>query len=91
MIGTSQCLALAPQINTVLLLGAPMQPRWWVKILTYLHSERLLFIAFYNFVLKLLIIFNALVPNPMFTCCVGLVIMFFAYFSSSLFFFVYFF
>jgi hypothetical protein len=63
-LGTSQPLALVPQINTVLLLGAPMLPTWWVKILIYLQSERFLFVIFYNFVLKLLIIFKALVPNP---------------------------
>jgi hypothetical protein len=50
--------------NTVLLLGAPMLPTWWVNISTYLQSERFLFIVFYNLVLKLLIIFKALVLNP---------------------------
>jgi hypothetical protein len=64
MLRTSQSLAFLPQINTVLLLGASMLPTWWVKILTYLQSERFLFIIFYNVVLKLLIIFKALVLNP---------------------------
>jgi hypothetical protein len=39
MLGTSQRLAFVPQINTVLLLGAPMLPTWWVKSSTYLQSE----------------------------------------------------
>jgi hypothetical protein len=47
------CLALVPQINTVLLLDAPMLPTWWVKISTYLQLERFLFTIFYNFVHKL--------------------------------------
>jgi hypothetical protein len=64
MLGTSQSLAFVPLTNTILLLGAPMLPKWWVKILTYLQSERVLFIIFHNFVLKLLIIFKALVLNP---------------------------
>jgi hypothetical protein len=64
MFGTSQRLAFVPLTNTALLLGAPMQPTWWVKISTYLQSERFLFILFYNLVLKLLIIFKALVLNP---------------------------
>jgi hypothetical protein len=37
-----------PQINTVLLLGAPMLPTWCVN----LQSERFLCIIFYNLVLK---------------------------------------
>jgi hypothetical protein len=64
MFGISQRLAFVPQINTLPLLGAPMLPTWWVKILTYLQSKRFLFITFYNLVLKLLIIFKALVLNP---------------------------
>jgi hypothetical protein len=56
MFGTSQRLAFVPQINTVLLLGAPMQPTWWVKILTYLQSEQFLFIIFYNLNLLLLLL-----------------------------------
>jgi hypothetical protein len=64
MLGTSQRLAFVPLTNTVLLLGAPMQTTWWVKISTYLQSERFLFIIFYNPVLKLLIIFKSLVLNP---------------------------
>jgi hypothetical protein len=63
MLWTSQRLAFVPLTNTVL-LGASMLPTWWVKILTYLESERFLFIIFYNLVLKLLIIFKALVLNP---------------------------
>jgi hypothetical protein len=63
MFGTSQRLAFVPLTNTVL-FGAPMQPTWWVKISTYLQSERFLFIIFYNHVLKLLIIVKALVLNP---------------------------
>jgi hypothetical protein len=50
--------------NTVPLLGASMQPTRWVRISTYLHSERFLFIIFCNLVLKLLIIFEVLVLNP---------------------------
>jgi hypothetical protein len=46
MFGTSQRLAFVPLTNTVLLLGAPVQPTWWVKILTYLQSERFLFIIY---------------------------------------------
>jgi hypothetical protein len=64
MLGTSQRLAFLPQINTVLLVGAPMLLTRWVKILTYLQAERFLFIIFYNLALKLLIIFKALVLNP---------------------------
>jgi hypothetical protein len=70
MLGTSQRLAFVPQINTVFLLGAPMLPTWWVKILTYLQSERFLFIIFYNLGPKLLIIFKALVLNPYVICVV---------------------
>jgi hypothetical protein len=57
-------LAFVPLTNTVLLLGAPMQPTRWVKILTYLQSERFLFVIFYNLVFKLPIIFKAVVLNP---------------------------
>jgi hypothetical protein len=57
VLGTSQILLFVPLTNTVLLLGAPMLPAWWVKISTYLQSERFLSI------LKLLIIFYALVHN----------------------------
>jgi hypothetical protein len=64
MLGTSQSLAFVPLTNTVLLLGAPMQPKRWLKILTYLQSERFLTIIFYNCVLKLLVIFKAFVLNP---------------------------
>jgi hypothetical protein len=64
MLGTSQRLASVPLINTVLLLGAPMQPTWWVKILIYLQSKRFLYIVFYNLVFKLLIIVKSLVLNP---------------------------
>jgi hypothetical protein len=63
MSGISQRLVFAPQINTVLLLGAPMLPKWWVKIWTHLQSERFLFIIFYNLVLKLLITVKAVVLN----------------------------
>jgi hypothetical protein len=63
-LGTSQRLVSVPQINTILLLGAPMLPTWWVKISTCLQSERFLSIIFYNLEIKLLIIFKALVLNP---------------------------
>jgi hypothetical protein len=53
MLGTSQGLAFVPQINTVLPVGAPMLPTWWVKISTYLQSERVFSIVFYNLVLKI--------------------------------------
>jgi hypothetical protein len=33
------CLELVPAINTVLLLGAPLLPTWWVKISTYFQLE----------------------------------------------------
>jgi hypothetical protein len=49
MFGTSQRLAFIPLTNTVLLLGAPILPKWWVKISTYLQSLRFIFIIFYNF------------------------------------------
>jgi hypothetical protein len=39
-------------------------PTWKVMVSTYLQSERFLFIIFYKLVLKLLIIFKALVLNP---------------------------
>jgi hypothetical protein len=67
MLGASQRLAFVPQTNTVL-LGAPMLPTRWVKISTYLQSERFFFIIFYNFVLKLLIIFKALVLSYYVLC-----------------------
>jgi hypothetical protein len=37
--GNSHCFVLVPLTNTVLLLGAPMLPTWWVKISTYLHLK----------------------------------------------------
>jgi hypothetical protein len=40
ILGTSQCLVFVPPINSVLLLGAPMLSTRWVKISTYLQSER---------------------------------------------------
>jgi hypothetical protein len=64
MLGTSQRLAFVPPTNTALLLGAPMQPTWWVKILTYLRSERFLFIILCNLVFQLSIIIKAVVLNP---------------------------
>jgi hypothetical protein len=64
MLGTSQHLAFVPQINTVLLLGAPMVPTWWIKISIHLQWERFLSVIFYNLVLKIFIIFKALVLNP---------------------------
>jgi hypothetical protein len=64
MLGTSQSLAFVPLTNTALLLGAHIQPTWWVKILTYLQSERFLFIIFYNLVFKLSMIVKAIVLNP---------------------------
>jgi hypothetical protein len=33
-------------ITTVLLLGSPMLPTWWVEISTYLHFELFLLITF---------------------------------------------
>jgi hypothetical protein len=44
-----------PLINTVLLLGVPMLPTWWVKVSTYLQSEPFLSITFTLMKLKLLI------------------------------------
>jgi hypothetical protein len=44
--GNSHCCALVPLINTVLLLGAPMLPTWWVNISRYLHLEPFLLIAY---------------------------------------------
>jgi hypothetical protein len=64
MLGTYQRLAFVPLTNTTLLLGAPMQPTRWVKILTYLQSERFLFIIFYKLVFKCSIIVKAVVLNP---------------------------
>jgi hypothetical protein len=64
MLETYQRLAFVPQINTVLLLGAPILPTWWVNILTYLQSKRFPFIIFYNLVLKFLMMVKALVLNP---------------------------
>jgi hypothetical protein len=37
MLETAQRLDFVPQINT-LLLGTPMLPAWWVKILTYIFE-----------------------------------------------------
>ncbi|PNF30002.1 hypothetical protein B7P43_G06208 [Cryptotermes secundus] len=54
ILGTSHCLVFVPLINTALLLGAPMLPTRWVKILTYLQSEQFLSMTLN---LKLLIIF----------------------------------
>jgi hypothetical protein len=64
MLGTSQSLGFVPLTHTVLLLGAPMLPTWWVKILTYLQSERFLSIIVYNLVLKIVILFKAFIHNP---------------------------
>jgi hypothetical protein len=44
--GNSHCSVLVPLTNTVLLLGAPTLPTWWVKISTYLHLELFLSITF---------------------------------------------
>jgi hypothetical protein len=63
MFGTSQRLAFLPQTNTVL-LGAPMQPTRWVRISTYLQSERFLSIIFHNLVLKIVVLFKAFVHIP---------------------------
>jgi hypothetical protein len=57
ILGTSHCLVFVPLINTVLLLGAPMLPMWWVKISTYLQLEQFLSVIFISNYLKLLIIF----------------------------------
>jgi hypothetical protein len=40
VLGTSQSLVFVPLLNTVLLLCTPMLTTWWVKISTYLQSER---------------------------------------------------
>jgi hypothetical protein len=52
MLGTAYRLVFVPLINTVLLLGAPVLPTRWVKISTYLQSERFLSIIFYNILHK---------------------------------------
>jgi hypothetical protein len=52
MLGTSQSLVFVPQRNIVL-LGAPMLPAWWLKISTYLRSERFLSIIINNLVRKI--------------------------------------
>jgi hypothetical protein len=52
MLWTPRSLVLVPLINTVLLLGAPMLPTWWVEMSTYLQSEPFLLIIFYNFLPK---------------------------------------
>jgi hypothetical protein len=44
--GNSHCSVLVPLINTALLLSAPMLPTCCVKILTYVHLEPFLLIAF---------------------------------------------
>jgi hypothetical protein len=44
--GDFRCYVLVSLTNTVLLLGAPMLPTWWVKISTYLHLELFLLITF---------------------------------------------
>jgi hypothetical protein len=44
--GNSHSSVLVPLTNTILLLGAPVLPLWWVKISTYLHLEPSLLIAF---------------------------------------------
>jgi hypothetical protein len=48
----SHCSVLVPPINTVLLLGVPMLPIWWVKIPTYLYVEPFLLIAFMLLILE---------------------------------------
>jgi hypothetical protein len=55
------CLVFVPLINSVLLLGAPVVPTCWVKILTYLQSQPFFSITFILIDLKLLITF---VHNP---------------------------
>jgi hypothetical protein len=60
MFGTSRRLAFVPQVNTVLLLGAPMLPTRWLKILTYLQLERFLFFIFYNLTLLILFLLSSL-------------------------------
>jgi hypothetical protein len=80
ILGTSPCLEFVPLINTVLLLGAPVLPTRWVKILTYLQSEQFLSIIFCNLLLKFLIIFKALCHGVLsyYILCVFLFIFFFA-------------
>jgi hypothetical protein len=48
ILGTSQSLVFLSLVRTVLQLGTPMLPTWWVKISTYLQSELFLLIIFYN-------------------------------------------
>jgi hypothetical protein len=55
ILGTSHCLVYVLLTNTVL-LGAPMLPTRWVKMLTYLQSETFLSITFILINLKVLII-----------------------------------
>jgi hypothetical protein len=54
--GDSHCPALVPLTNTVVLLGPPMLPTWWVKISTYLHLEPFLLIAYMHLVLDRLLL-----------------------------------
>jgi hypothetical protein len=53
VLGTYQCLAFVPQLDTIILLCVPMLPTWWVKISTHLQSEPFLSITFYNPVAKI--------------------------------------
>jgi hypothetical protein len=50
MFGTSLLLVFVPQKNTVPLLGVPLLPMWWVRILTFLQAERFLWIISYKHV-----------------------------------------
>jgi hypothetical protein len=40
ILGHCLCIDLIFLINTVLLLGAPMLPTWWVKILAYMQLQQ---------------------------------------------------
>jgi hypothetical protein len=52
VLGTSKGLVFVPLTNTVLLDG-PMLPTWWVKMSTYLQSERFISIILHNFLSKI--------------------------------------
>jgi hypothetical protein len=54
LLGTSRCLVFVPLTNTALLLGTPMLPTRWVKVSTYLQSERFISIIIYNFLPKII-------------------------------------
>jgi hypothetical protein len=57
--GDSRCSASVPLTNTVLLLGVPMLPTWWVKISTYLHLEPFHLIAYMLLVLDRILLLSS--------------------------------